>query len=188
MNQPAPVRHTYTQQAIPLKDFRNLRQVLRDLSNVRERVVVNLVEPTNRTLALSAETLRAALAGGPDSLVVQSLPRDVYRRVMCGKVERVAVEAAGLRGELRHRFVNDLAVELAGFLQHLDQLLFLLHGYALQDWRPRVTRLVQALTDLRTQLARSAAEHRDNVRCMDDLHYEIVPTLAALAQVFLSVD
>jgi hypothetical protein len=177
-------RTAYSEFTVALKDPRNLRQVLRDLSNVRERVVVNLIDADGRTSALSADTLHQALAHRPSTLVVQALPPALYRSVMCGKVARVTEQGSCLRLLLRDKFLPELDGELTAFLQHLDQLLFLLHGYALQDWRPRITRLVKTLSELGGQLTRSARIQTDPVCCMDDLHYEIVPTLNALAEIF----
>lgn len=180
-----PVTRTaYAELVLGLKDPGNLRQVLRDLSNLRERVVVNLIDAQGRTTALSADSLHQALAGHPSTLAVQALPPDLYRSVMRDKVARVADEGRQLRPLLRDRFLQELGAEVSAFLQHLDQLVFLLHGYALQDWRPRVTRLVKTLSGLGGQLAQSAGEYSDNVRCMDDLHYEILPTLNGLGEIF----
>ena len=39
---------------------------------------------------------------------------------------------------------------------------------------------METLRTLCAQLLRSAVEEGDNVRCMDDLHYELVPALTAL--------
>jgi hypothetical protein len=43
---------------------------------------------------------------------------------------------------------------------------------------------VQKLRDSLGQLTASCREHGDNVRCMDDLQYEILPPLKGLLKLF----
>ncbi len=195
MSTPTTGRSAYSQHEIAIKDPENLRQVLRELSSLRDRVVVNLVLPAEALAevdvpaasvqALSAQTLTAALSGRPATLQVQALPLGLYQQVMRDKIARIAGATRELRARLRSRFVVELAADLDGLVQQLDQLLFLVNGYAMQDWRPRVTRLVETLTTVRKELTESVTAC-DNVRCMDDLHYDIVPVLNGLLEVFAS--
>lgn len=63
----------------------------------------------------------------------------------------------------------------------------MLTSYALQRDDPTPPRLGNALATRRLQLAASAFKWEDTVRCIDDLHYEIVPALKTLQTLFQGV-
>jgi hypothetical protein len=174
----------YSRHTIAVADPRDYLAILRALSRLPAVVVVNIVEPSGKAKLLSEESLMAALAEAPETLTVDALRADAFSAVMRQNVEAGRREAEALRRLLRDRPVSDLGAEVAAVLRHLDQLLLLLTGYALQRDNAAVPRLGHALATLREQMAASAGQFADNVRCMDDLHYEIVPALEKLWNMF----
>jgi hypothetical protein len=160
-------------------------QVLRAIAALPEVVVVNLVEASGTgTTALSEDALSSLLATGPDAIVVEALPRVTYQRVMRDKIELATREAVALRTILCSCAIGDVPTEAGTVLRHIDQILFLLRSYALQDTRSKLPRLIDALAERRQRLAESCFESGDNVRCMDDLQYEVVPVLQDVSRVF----
>jgi hypothetical protein len=180
-----PDRAEYARHAVPVADAGNIRAVLRALGALPGLIVVNLVEPGGAaTVALSEESLANLLATGPETLIVETLPRATYQRVMRDKIELATREAIALRTILCSCAIGDVPTEASTVVRHVDQILFLLRSYALQDGRSRVTALIDALAARRQRLAESCFESGDNVRCMDDLQYEVVPVLQDVAQLF----
>jgi hypothetical protein len=159
--------------------------VLRELVALRDLVVVNIAESMDSpAVALSHDNLSAVVAQAGDSLVVEALPFQMYQRIMRDKIEQIIDEAAAIRGVLRNRAVADIGPEADRLARYLEQLHFLLGGYTLQQANPDLSQAIQGLETLRDQLLRSAFEYQDNVRCMDDLHYEIVPALRKIGAYF----
>jgi hypothetical protein len=186
MSEQRPARTEYSRHTVAVTDAGNGPQVLRALAALPDVVVVNLVEANGQaTIALSDDSLSSLLATGPDAIVVETLPRATYQRVMRDKIELATREAIALRTILCSCAIGDVPTEAGTVLRHVDQILFLLRSYALQDSRPRLSRLIDALAERRQRLAESCFESGDNVRCMDDLQYEVVPVLKDVSRLFM---
>jgi hypothetical protein len=180
-----PGRTEYTRHTVPVADAGNPRDVLRAIGALPDAVVVNLVEPGGAsTVALSEETLASLLATGPEAIVVETLPRTTYQRVMRDKIDLATREAIALRTILCSCAIADVPTEAGTVVRHVDQIVFLLRSYALQDGRPRIGGVIDALAARRQRLAESCFESGDNVRCMDDLQHEIVPVLKDVSRLF----
>jgi hypothetical protein len=180
-----PGRTEYSRHTVPVADAGSTAQVLRAIGALPDVIVVNLVEANGTsTVALSEETLTSLLATGAEAIVVETLPRVTYQRVMRDTIDLATREAIALRTILCSCAVIDVPTEAGTVLRHIDQILFLLRSYALQDGRPRLTRVIDALAERRQRLAESCFESGDNVRCMDDLQYEVVPVLRDVTRLF----
>jgi hypothetical protein len=180
-----PGRTEYSRHSVAVDDAGNAAQVLRAIAALPDVVVVNLVEANGTTtVALSEDTLSSLLATAPPAIVVEALPRSTYQRVMRDKIELATREATALRTILCSCAISDVPTEAGTVLRHVDQILFLLRSYALQDTRPRLGRVIDALAERRQRLAESCFESGDNVRCMDDLQYEVVPVLTDVSRLF----
>jgi hypothetical protein len=182
---PVPDKIGYVRHTVHIVEPRTTQQVLGELAALRDLVVVNVAESMDSpAVALSHDNLSAVLAQAGDSLVVEALPFQMYQRIMRDKIEQMIDEAAAMRGALRTRVVADLGPEADRLARHLEQLHFLLGGYSLQRSNRDLPQAIQELETLRDQLLQSALEYQDNVRCMDDLHYEIVPALRKITAYF----
>lgn len=175
----------YSKHAIRIKDQNGIHQVLRILSSLQDLVVVNIAESAEmKPILFSEENLHAILADAPESLFVEALPLGKYKKLMCDKIDHAVESTLALRAMLRTQYVADLAAQGRDFLAKLDQILLLLNCYALQNAQSSVAESVQKLRNSLGQLTASSCEHGDNVRCMDDLQYEILPVLKKLLKLF----
>ena len=175
----------FSRHTIPVKNQKEAPQVLQTISGLKNLVVVNVassIEPN--PVLFSEENLRALLADAPESLFVEALPLGEYKKLMRDKIDQVARALLSLRAALRTSYVADMAGQVRDFVRQLDQTLLMLKCYALQNAQSGVAENVQKLQVLIGQLAASSFMHGDNVRCMDDLQYEILPALKALLRVF----
>jgi len=164
----------FSRHTIPVKNQKEAPQVLQTISGLKNLVVVNVassIEPN--PVLFSEENLRALLADAPE-----------YKKLMRDKIDQVARALLSLRAALRTSYVADMAGQVRDFVRQLDQTLLMLKCYALQNAQSGVAENVQKLQVLIGQLAASSFMHGDNVRCMDDLQYEILPALKALLRVF----
>ena len=94
---------------------------------------------------------------------------------LAGDKIREAIQwTLSVRAMLRTQFVAEANGQILGYVHRLEQMLPLL------DACPGAAENVQKLRDLLLQLTASCREHGDNVRCMDDLQYEILPVLKRL--------
>jgi hypothetical protein len=175
----------YSRHTIPVGDRRDVGNILEAISRLPNLVVVNLVSPIHsKPVCFCTENLRAMLTDAPGSLLVETLPGAEYKRVVTDAIDQTAQVAAGLRAALRSQPVAGLTGEVADFLLRLDPLLLLLDGFVLQRADLRLGPSMLKLRDLRGQVAASWFEHEDNVRCMDDLQYEILPSLRSIRKAF----
>lgn len=175
----------FSKHAIRIKDQKDICQVLQAISSLQDLVVVNIADSAEmRPILLSEENLHAILADAPESLFVEALPLGEYKKLMRDKIDQVVQSAISLRATLRTNYVADLAAQVRDFLKQLDQIFLMLKCYALQNAQSSVAENVQKLQILLGQLAASSFEHGDNVRCMDDLQYQILPALKNLLKMF----
>jgi hypothetical protein len=145
-------------------------------------VAVNLVGPQGTVRFFDADSLEGALRDAPGQLTVQMMPLDAYRSVVTGKLRGMMSAASALRGSLRERPAGDCAEGIRALVAGILQAAAIVGALAFQRSSDELHTHAQAIHRLAAQLAASAFEHADNVRCMDDLHYEIVPRLTAAAE------
>jgi len=171
----------YSRQAIRINDHSDIQQVLKALSGVRDLVVVNIAASAEtKPVLFSEENLHAILACAPESLFLEGLPVGEYKKLVGDRIDQAVQSTVSLRAMLCTHFVAELAVQVREFVAKLDQILPLLNCYALQKAGSGVAENVQMLRNSLGQLTASCCEHGDNVRCMDDLQYEILPSLKRL--------
>jgi len=175
----------YSKHTIRIKDLGDIQQVLPVISSLQNLVVVNIAGSAEMTpVFFSAENLRAVLADGPESLLVEALPERKYRQLARNTIEAAVHATLALRANLRTAYVNDLDAPVRDYLAQLDRIARLLQCYALQNAQPGLSGHVEEFQNVSGQLAASGIEHGDNVRLMDDLHYRILPVLKKLLKVF----
>jgi hypothetical protein len=176
----------YVRHLIPLTEPRDITQIRDALASLPDIVVNISASAGGPSVALSDENLAAALAEPGRTLAADALPDAVYFQIMSGKIAEAIGESEAFRGTLASHSVAELGAGADRIARHLEQIHFLLRGYALQRPQAGLNDSIQELERLRDQFVRSAFEHFDNVRCMDDLHYEIVPALQGIASMFSS--
>jgi len=98
----------------------------------------------------------------------------VNKNLVGDKIEEAIQSTLSLRAMLRTRYVAELGAQVLEFVPGVEQVLPLL------DSHPGAANTAQKLRDSLRQLTASCREHGDNVRCMDELQYEILPALKRL--------
>lgn len=175
----------YSRRTIGIKDQNDIHQVLQALSSLPDLVVVNIAGAAgDKPVLFSRENLHTILAGAPESLFVEALPIGQYKSLMGDRIDQAIQSTLSLRAMLRTRFAAELAAQIREFVAKLEQILPLLNCYALQKAGSSVAENMQKLRNSLGQLTASCREHGDNVRCMDDLQYEILPTLKKFLKLF----
>jgi len=101
----------------------------------------------------------------------------VNKNLAGDKIEDAIQSTRSLRAMLRTRYVAEVGGQVLEFLSGVEQILPLL------DSLPGAADTVQKLRDSLRQLTASSRD-QDNVRCMDDLQYEILPVLKKLQRSF----
>jgi hypothetical protein len=176
---------TYSKHTIPLTRHEDIHQVLRRFSHEQHLVVLNVATAAAmRPVFLCEENLSAVLAGAPAELCVEALPRGAFRTLACDRIAESVQASLSLRVALRTQRVVDLASQANSLLSQLHQLVLLLECAVLQGTQPAAADNVRTLRNVSAQFAGSSFEHGDNVRCMDDLQYEILPTLRDSLKLF----
>jgi hypothetical protein len=174
----------FSKQTIAIENRNDIHQLLH-VSSLKNHVVVNIAGSAEaKPIPLSEENLRAILDAAPKSLYVEALPFARFDKLMRDVIDQVIQSLLDLRSALRTQHVADLAAQIRDFLPRLDPILLLLQCYALQNTRSGVEDQVRKLESLRAQFVTSVFEHGDNVRCMDDLQYQILPALKLLLKIF----
>jgi len=175
----------YSRQVIRIHDRSDIQQILKIISGLQDLVVVNIASSAEmKPVLFSEENLRTILAGSPESLLLEGLPLAEYKRLVGEKIDQTVHSTLSLRAMLRTHFAAELVDEMREFVARLNEILPLLDCHALQNARSGVAENVQKLRDSLGQLTASCREHGDNVRCMDDLQYEILPPLKGLLKLF----
>lgn len=108
---------------------------------------------------------------------MQELPLGEYKKLAGDKIDEAVQWTLSLRAMLRTQYVAEMGGQVLEFVARLEQILPLLNSYAVQKTDSGAAENVQKLRDSLHQLTASCREHSDNVRCMDDLQYEILPVL-----------
>jgi len=162
----------------------NLREIVQEVARLRDVVAVHIA-PGDGTAPVPflEENLQALLARAPGSLQIETLPKAQFKKRMREALERAVATALLLRGRLCGSHVGDAADSFHSFLRELEGLLPFLRSYAWQTGSAGLADLAQKMKEAIDQLAVSAFQHEDNVRCMDDLRYEILPLLNRLQKI-----
>ena len=173
-------------QTIRLRNPGNVGDLLHMLATSwSDLVMVNVGAATEtKRLFFCAANLDALLAIHPEELVVEALPEAGYKQLARQTVDQVIQAAQALRTALRTQYVADAGAGVVDLVLRVDRLTLLLDGYALQRPRPEICQAADRLRRVRDELASSSVPSGDNVRCMDDLQYEMLPALQAIRQLF----
>lgn len=110
--------------------------------------------------------------------------QDFNRKYLGQEVGQAIQATLALRELLRERTVVELAAEIGNYLSKTWNILTIIESYALQKNQTRITGLVAEFKDFLGQLAVDCRESGDNVRCMDRLQYQILPSLQKLRKFF----
>ncbi len=176
---------SYQRRTIEIEYHADVARVLQCLAAVPDLVVVNVGVPGEEIPPLFCEeNLRTILAAAPHELLIEAMPVGEYKELVRVKVGRGIQLLLALRAGLRTSYVADLTAQVGEFLRELEELLLMMGCWNLRQARPDVNKEVGRLDTLRGQLAASAFELGDNVRCMDDLQYQILPVLESLSKAF----
>jgi hypothetical protein len=169
--------------AITLEGRKDPRLILQILAS-QDFIVVTIADsPESRPVAFSAQNLDVILSGDPEIIFVEGLPVREFKGRMREDLGQMIEAALGLRATLRGEYVHDLEARIREFLSRLEQILTMIRCYALQSSDSTAVHLKKLEQDLGT-FAESCFERGDNVCCMDDLQYQILPSLKMLQKIF----
>jgi hypothetical protein len=175
----------FSRHTISLHDQKDIHQVLQTLSSQQDLIVVNIADSAvGRPMLLSQENLDAILNGAPESLFVETMPLRDFKRRMREDIAQSIESTVGLRARLRSEYVHDLEPQVREFLSRLEQILLMINCYVMQNSKSGVGENSKNLQSALGRLSVSSFEHGDNVRCMDDLQYQILPSLRLLQKIF----
>jgi len=107
-----------------------------------------------------------------------------YKRVMRGKIDQAIHSVTMLRAALRSRQACDLTSQSRDLLSQLQNVLLMFQCFELQASRAGAGEIVSVLHNLLGKFEVSGVVLCDNVRCMDDLQYELLPVLHTLRTFF----
>jgi len=149
-----------------------------------DTVAVNLVGGDGSNAVFCEQHLTMVLADTPAVVVIDAIPTAAFISILTSKLALAQADAVALRLTLRTEFLADAAAAAVGVRHHLDQLLLLLDGFALQHPSARLRAGMTALLAARQSWLK-AITAADNVLGMDCLQYEIVPALRSLTKALL---
>jgi hypothetical protein len=172
-------------QTIHLQAGQDIAGVVRAVSGLTNLVAVNvLAADADAPSLFCEENLRDLLAASPGALVVETLPLGEFKKLAREKTENVIKLVHTLRADLRIRTAAEMKEEIREFAVIAEQLSLMVSCFALQREGPETEARIAELRRCLGELASSCFEHSDNVRCMDCLQYEILPSLKILLKVF----
>ena len=174
----------FSRHTISLKGRTDIRDILESLSR-QGLVAVNIaasLEENSRFL--SQENLDAILTASPESLFVEALSLLEFMRLIRRDVGDVIELSLELRARLRTEYVNNLGAEIQSFLGRIEKTRLMIGCYVLQNENSAAAENSEKLQRSLVLLSESSFAHDDNVRCMDDLQYHILPILKLLQKIF----
>jgi hypothetical protein len=110
--------------------------------------------------------------------------QDINKKLIGQKVGQAIQATLELRELLRERMAVALAGEIGNYLSETQQLLMMIESFAQLKSHAAITERLAELQDLLHQLAADCRESADNVRCMDRLQYQILPSLQKMRKIF----
>lgn len=186
-----PVRLALTRHLVPNPSAPNretfIAALLAQLQNDsgRERsIIVNVGEAGTERLVLfcSANLTAPIVAAGTVAVDVAAV--SAYRPFVRSIVAGARGAVLTIREALRSVPVVSVSTACLQLCQQLDVIALMAEGYALQSGDDAQQARAQALLSASQALRESATRTDDNVRCMDDLHYEVSPALHAVDETF----
>lgn len=147
-------------------------------------IVVNIGLPRTERLALfcSANLTTAIVAA--DSVVVDVAADCAYRPFVHAVIAGAMSAVLAIREALRSAPVASMSAPCLQLCQQLDVIALMVEGYGLQSAESVLMTRAGVLAAASQGLRESVTAADDNVRCMDDLHYEISPALHVLGETF----
>jgi hypothetical protein len=103
-----------------------------------------------------------------------------HEEVMRDQILQAVQSAHELRTALGSHWIEDLDAAVQVFISQMDRIVVMLESKDPPDDTAGTGEYIRKLQDLGRQLTASAFEHKDSVRCMDDLEHEILPLLEGL--------
>lgn len=145
-----------------------------------DAVVVNIGSFGAEHLVLFCSANLGPAIANAQTVVVDVTDGTAYRAFARAVVESAIRSVGGLREAMRAVPVSLLGVQCVQVSQQLDTTALMVEGYALQRTHSELTLAAAALAAATRLFKESARVHEDNVRCMDDLRYEVMPALARI--------
>lgn len=125
--------------------------------------------------------VHVALAANADMLAVDLAPTVQYVQFARNGVELTMSVAGAVSALLRTTPVASCVAQLAELRQRLELMALLADGFALQHRDAQLADAAQHVSGTTRSLIASAGR-ADNVACLDDLRYALMPALAAVAE------
>jgi hypothetical protein len=158
--------------------------IVRQLPALGNVVIVNIVgEADEPAVAWCTDNLRTALQKRPAAVIVEAIPRARFDGMLREHIGQTEQQAIALRQTLCTAYLADASGDASFLLKHLEQLLFLLDGLALQKPDLVPAAILSALEASHLDFV-SGLMNEDSVLCMDAIHHQIVPALRTLMPSF----
>lgn len=173
-------RGGYERRSITLPASPTRRDVWDQLATLPGLVAVHLIGADGRPTLLSDDAIDTALSTLSPPLEIDALSEAQYMGVTVSTVQQALATANSLRGTLRTQTIAATTEELQAFCGRLNAVVAMVSLSARPRADQALMRPLARLSQQAQQLATSAFQLDDTVRAMDDLHYEIAPTLTTL--------
>ncbi len=152
--------------------------VMQKIMELKNVVVVNIANsPEGGDVLFTLDNLRTLLAAGTRKLYMEAMAEKQYGALMGQQIAQLLVAIEQLEDQLRAQYITDLFAATSDLLFQLQNLVVLLTCLALQKKHTQLSESLEALGRFQEQLGNTVFFLEDNVRCLDDLQYEIVPCL-----------
>lgn len=147
-------------------------------------IVVNVGEPgTERVVLFCSANVTPDIVAA-DTVVVDVAVDSAYRTFVRSVIASATSTVLALREALRSVPLPGMGAPCQQLCQQLDVIALMTEGYGLQSGDSGQQALAGGLAAASQRLRESVTATDDNVRCMDDLHYDVSPALHAVDETF----
>jgi hypothetical protein len=152
--------------------------VMQKIAELKSVVVINIANsPDGGDVLFTLDNLQILLAADTRKLYLETMEEKQYGALMGQHIAQLLLAIEQLENQLRDQYITDLFVSTSDLLFQLQNLVVTLTCFALQKKHTLLSESLETLRQFKEQLSNTVFFLEDNVRCLDDLHYEIVPCL-----------
>lgn len=163
---------------LELPDKVDYDYVMHQFLKLKGKVIINISStPNERAVLFTADNLQALLLTGLRKLYVEIMEEKQYRSLMLQQLTNLLASAEKIESHLYNEYVTDLFVPITDFLSRLQNITVMLTCLALQKDYNHLSKNLDELHQFQEELGNCALFLEDNVCCLDDLHYKIMPCL-----------
>lgn len=163
---------------LELPDEVDCDYVMNQFLGLKEKVVINISGTSNeQAILFTADNLQTLLLAGIRKLYVETMEEKQYWLIMSQQLSSLLASAEEIEDQLYNRYVTDMFVPITDLLSRMQNIIVMLTCFALQKDYKLLSSKLEQLRQFQKELSNSAFFLEDNVCCLDNLHYQMVPCL-----------